>query len=67
VVGPHGYVLRHARPNGPDVTRIDLDRTDPALDVAPNKARRWRDTARLGDLYDARPVGDPRSIDRTIT
>ncbi|MEU8300473.1 carbon-nitrogen hydrolase family protein [Micromonospora sp. NPDC048909] len=65
VVGPHGYLLQHARPNGPDVICVDLDRGDPALDIALNKARPWRDTARAGDIYAAGRVSDPRSTDRT--
>ena len=67
LVGPDGYVLRHARSDGPDAICVDLDRADVALDVALNKARPWRDTARRGDIYAARRVSDPRSTDRTAT
>jgi predicted amidohydrolase len=65
VIGPHGYALRHARADGPDVICVDLDRTDPALDVALNKAQPWRGVARAGDIYAARRVTDARSTDRT--
>ncbi|SNY55450.1 Predicted amidohydrolase [Paractinoplanes atraurantiacus] len=65
VVGPHGYVLGHARTDAPDVICVDLDRTDPALDVALTKARPWRETARAGDIYTAARITDPRSTDRT--
>ncbi|XVV17182.1 carbon-nitrogen hydrolase family protein [Actinoplanes sp. CA-131856] len=65
VIGPHGYVLHQARTEGPDVICADLDRDDPALDVALTKARPWRATARTGDIYDAARVTDPRSTDRT--
>jgi hypothetical protein len=58
-------VLRQARADGPDVICVDLDRADPALDMALNKARPWRDIARAGDLYAAARVSDPRSADRT--
>jgi hypothetical protein len=44
----------------------DLDRDDPSLDVALNKARPWRVTARAGDIYNEARVTDPRSADRTI-
>ncbi|GAB2600673.1 hypothetical protein Aab01nite_64840 [Paractinoplanes abujensis] len=44
---------------------VDLDRTDPALDVALNKARPWRETARAGAVYAPHRVDDPRSTDRT--
>jgi predicted amidohydrolase len=67
VSGPHGYLLRQARPDGPDLICVDLDRADPALDVALNKARPWRATARAGDVYTAARVTDPRSADRTNT
>lgn len=45
----------------------DLDRTDPALDIALHKARPRRSTARAGDIYAAGSVTDPRSTDRTCT
>jgi predicted amidohydrolase len=65
LIGPHGYLLRRAGADGPDVVCVDLDRTDPDLDIALNKARPWRSTARAGDIYAARRVADARSIDRT--
>jgi predicted amidohydrolase len=46
LIGPHGHVLGRLRPDGPGVLCIDLDRTDPDLDVALNKARPWRARAR---------------------
>ncbi|SBT41525.1 hypothetical protein [Micromonospora auratinigra] len=64
VIGPHGHVLRRARPDAPDVICVDLDRTDPALDVALHKARPWRYVARAGKAYAAARVDDPRSADR---
>jgi hypothetical protein len=67
LVGPNGYVLRYARSDGPDVICVDLDRADPALDIALNKARPWRDTARSGEVYAAQRVRDRRSTDRTAT
>ncbi|MFF5081616.1 carbon-nitrogen hydrolase family protein [Actinoplanes sp. NPDC000266] len=65
VIGPHGYVLRQACTEGPDVICVDLDRADPALDVALTKARPWRAIARAGDIYAAARVTDPRSADHT--
>jgi hypothetical protein len=44
---------------------VDLDRADPALDIALHKARPWRATARAGHIYTAHRVTDPRSTDRT--
>ncbi|GAA1620031.1 carbon-nitrogen hydrolase family protein [Actinoplanes couchii] len=67
LVGPHGYVLHQARPDGPDVLRADLDRTDPALDTALTRARPWRKKSRTGDVYTPHRVTDPRSTDRTVT
>ncbi|MFG1993039.1 carbon-nitrogen hydrolase family protein [Actinoplanes sp. NPDC048988] len=66
VIGPHGYVLRHARTDAPDVICVDLDRSDPTLDIALTKARPWRAIARAGDIYTAARVSDPRSTDHTI-
>ncbi|SFF72913.1 Predicted amidohydrolase [Actinoplanes philippinensis] len=66
VIGPHGHPLRHARAGGSDVICVDLDRTDPALDVALHKAPAWRATARAGEVYAARRVTDPRSAGRTV-
>ncbi|WP_250006824.1 carbon-nitrogen hydrolase family protein [Actinoplanes sp. M2I2] len=65
VVGPHGYVLERARPDASAVICVDLDRDAPALDVALNKARPWREAARAGHIYAAHRVDDPRSTDRT--
>jgi predicted amidohydrolase len=67
VVGPSGSVLRHARSHDPDVICVDLDRADPAFDIALNKARPWRATARSGEIYATRQVSDPGSTDRTVT
>jgi len=50
-----------------DGQRAPAARKSIALDVPLNKARPWRDTARAGDIYDARRVRDPRSTDRTGT
>jgi predicted amidohydrolase len=65
LIGPHGYVLAQTRRDGPDVLCVDLDRTDPGLDVALTKARPWRRTARDGRIYAEHRVTDPRSTDRT--
>ncbi|MCY1137114.1 carbon-nitrogen hydrolase family protein [Actinoplanes sp. Pm04-4] len=67
LIGPHGYVLQRAQPDAPDLICIDLDRTDPALDVALNKALPWRTKARRGDIYAAHRVTDPRSTNRSTT
>lgn len=65
VIGPHGHRLASAPADQPAVVCVDLDRTDPDLDVALHKARPWRRLARTGALYPARQVDDPRSSDRT--
>lgn len=66
VIGPHGYRLAGCPANGtPVVITMDLDRRDPALDNALNKARPWRARARSGTPYRPRRVDDPRSSDRT--
>jgi predicted amidohydrolase len=66
VIGPHGYGLVSAPADRqPAVVCIDLDRTDPALDIALHRARPWRQLARSGTLYRGRHADDdPRSNDR---
>lgn len=64
VIGLHGQRLGSCPAGGHSgLVCVDLDRGDPALDVAPTKARPWRTTARAGTLHDAARVQDPRSID----
>ncbi|MCO5999358.1 carbon-nitrogen hydrolase family protein [Actinoallomurus rhizosphaericola] len=66
VIGPHGYRLGSCTADGaPGLVCVELNRDDPALDVALHKARPWRARARAGDVYEARRVDDPRSGDRT--
>lgn len=66
VIGPHGYPLARCPADGtPSVIVTDLDRSDPALDTALNKARSWRALARTGQYYRARRVDDQRSSDHT--
>jgi predicted amidohydrolase len=67
VIGPHGYRLASA-PNDrqPGIVCVDLDRDDPALDIALNKAQPWRRRARDGAMYQARRADDdPRSTNRS--
>ena len=66
VIGPHGYRLASARTDRQAaVVCVDLDRTDPALDIALHKARPWREQARSGAVYGGRHADDdPRSHDR---
>ena len=66
VIGPHGYPLARCPADGtPALAVTDLDRTDPDLDMALNKARPWRTQARAGEQYRARRVDDQRSSDHT--
>jgi hypothetical protein len=66
VIGPHGYPLARCPANGtPALAITDLDRSDPALDTALNKARPWRTLARTAGHYRARQVDDQRSSDHT--
>lgn len=67
VIGPHGYRLTSAPPDGGPATVVTtLDRADPALDVALTRARPWRARARSGEAYRSYRVDDPRSSDRTL-
>ena len=66
VIGPHGSWLDRCPADGTTALAcVDLDRTDPSLDIALNKARTWRKSARAGQIYEARRVADARSTDRT--
>ncbi|RKN12899.1 carbon-nitrogen hydrolase family protein [Streptomyces radicis] len=66
VTGPHGSWLGRCPADGTAALAcVDLDRSDPSLDTALNKARPWRESARVGRIYEARRVADPRSTDRT--
>lgn len=66
VTGPHGFWLDRCPADGTTALAcVDLDRTDPSLDTALNKARAWRKSARAGLIYEARRVADARSTDRT--
>jgi predicted amidohydrolase len=66
VIGPHGFWLDRCRADGmAALVCVDLDRTDPRLDVALNKARPWRTLARTGQIYADRRVTDGRSTNRT--
>ena len=67
VIGPHGTRLADCpAADRPALACVDLDRTDPALDLALNRARPWRGISREGGIYRERRVeDDPRSADRT--
>jgi predicted amidohydrolase len=65
LIGPHGGHLALARAGATDVLIVDLDRSDPQLDIALTKARPWRRTAATGALYAPHRSTEPRSTDRT--
>lgn len=68
LIGPDGNIVAACAGNGePGLAHAVLDRRAPNFDIAINKARPWRATARLGDIYARRRVDDPRSRDRTTT
>jgi hypothetical protein len=63
----HGYWLANCdRDGAPALVCVDLDRMDPDLDVALNKARPWRAVARAGRMVDA-PVNSRRTRRATAT
>ncbi|TSD88505.1 carbon-nitrogen hydrolase family protein [Mycobacterium sp. KBS0706] len=65
LIAPNGVVLGEAGRDGESgLVFGTLDRGEPAFAVALEKARPWRRTARLGDIYESRRVDDPRSHDR---
>lgn len=50
IMGPDGHWLARCG-SGIDIAVAELDRADPKLDIALNKARPWRRLARQGDIY----------------
>jgi hypothetical protein len=64
LIGPHGEVLADAG-DEPGLVVATLDREEPALHVALDRARPWRATAREGEIYEMRRVSDVRSRVRT--
>lgn len=66
VIGPHGLHLAHARDGAPDVVCVDLDRADPAFDIALNKAAPWRRRAATGVLYAPHRSTETRTTDHTL-
>lgn len=66
VYAPNGDIMRRAAAGAADLICVTLDRRDPALAVALNKARPWRAVARDGAIYRERHVDDVRSRDRTV-
>lgn len=65
LIGPNGTPLARATNAGqPHMLIQTLDRQDPAFDIALNKARPWRRTARTGQIYREKHVHDPRSEDQ---
>lgn len=62
LIGPNGRWLARCPADGSStLVMARLDRDDPALDMALNKARPWRAIARAGELHAAHRVDDPRS------
>ncbi|KKC31045.1 carbon-nitrogen hydrolase family protein [Devosia psychrophila] len=50
IIGPDGNWLARCG-DGVDIAVAELDRVDPAFDIALNKARPWRRLARQGQIY----------------
>jgi len=64
LIGPDGSSAGSTA--GQDVFVGQLDRSDPAFDVALTMARPWRASAREGTIYGHhRPIDDPRSLAKT--
>ncbi|MFE3032896.1 carbon-nitrogen hydrolase family protein [Streptomyces canus] len=64
LIGPDGTVLARVDA-GTELIIGELDRHAPEFDIALNKARPWRASARQGEIYSSRRVSDPRSDDLT--
>lgn len=65
LIGPDGYWLAQAEANGAELLVCgEIEKDAPRFDIAINKARPWRATARSGAIYAERRVLDARSNDR---
>jgi predicted amidohydrolase len=65
VFGPDGSTLMAApRHQTTCIVTTALDRNDARFEIALTKARPWRAKARLGNVYAAKRVHDPRSLDK---
>lgn len=52
LIGPDGHpVARHDATQGPGLSLAQIDRADPAFEIALTKARPWRRRAREGSMY----------------
>ncbi|WP_020579866.1 carbon-nitrogen hydrolase family protein [Actinopolymorpha alba] len=58
-----GYLTRAPESGRPSLVLGRLDRADPEFEGHLTFARTWRASARAGDIYAARKVDDPRSVD----
>ena len=67
VLAPNGSWLQRCPADGTSALAVaDLDRDDPALEIALNRARPWRRTSRDGSICTAHHAdGDPRSTNRS--
>lgn len=64
LIAPNGSPLKHMTTDEGLV--IDcMDKDDPSLDIALNKARPWRSSVTSDKKYQTRHINDPRSVDRT--
>jgi predicted amidohydrolase len=65
IIGPDGEWMAQASASSVGaLATAEIDRADPRFDIALNKARPWRATARRGDVYRERMVEDARSGQR---
>ena len=64
LIGPDGHEVRSVTATDDVIVGV-MDRDDPALDIALNRARPWRTTAATGEFYRPWLVDDPRSADTT--
>ncbi len=66
IIGPDGkWTARCSQLEEPCLVLTEINRNMPAYDVALNKARPWRRSAKQGDIYREKMVSHPRSKDRT--
>lgn len=63
LIDPNGEVVKQTEQQE-GIIIADMDKTDPQLDIALNKARPWRTSIAANDAYKTRQLNDPRSVNR---
>lgn len=64
LIGPNGEPINKSETEQ-GLVFAELDPNNPEFDIALTKSRPWRASVATNPSYNARPLNDPRSVDRT--